>query len=107
HPHLLSDAVKLTALRLLGRGAEPAEIEHAGALIAYCLLGPADFAKVNPPEAAAAQERRLGLALEAPSGRDARLIMLCLRTGLAESSIAQRFEMEEERVEGAPMKKGR
>jgi hypothetical protein len=95
HPQLLSDPVKLTALRLVGPRPSEAAIERAGSLIAYCLLGPEDFAEVNPPERAAEQERRLGLALEAPQGEDARLVMLCLRSGLAEASIQQRFELEE------------
>lgn len=104
HPQLLSDPVKLTALRLVGPRPSEAAIDRAGALIAYCLLGPADFAEVNPPELAAAQERRLGLALEAPQGEDARLVMLCLRSGLAEASIEERFELEESPERKAPMK---
>lgn len=95
HPQLLSEPVKLTALRLIGHRPPEAVIEQAGALIAYCLLGPDDFAEANAPETAREQERRLGLALEAPEGVDARLIMLCLRSGLAEPSIAARFELEE------------
>lgn len=95
HPQLLSDPVKLTVLRLLGRRPEEAAIDRAGALVAYCLLGPGDFAEVNEPATAAEQERRLGLALEAPQGDDARLIMLCLRSGQADPAIEARFEMEE------------
>lgn len=95
HPQLLADPVKLTVLRLIGRRPGEAAIDRAAVLIAYCLLGPEDFAEVNPPEQAAEQERRLGLALEAPQGGDARLIMLCLRSGLAEASIEARFELED------------
>lgn len=95
HPQLLSDAVKLTALRLLGPRAEAAGIDRAGSLIAYCLLGSSDFADVNPASVAEEQEQRLALALEAPQGEDARLVMLCLRSGLAEASIEARFELED------------
>ncbi|MEX0758747.1 MAG: hypothetical protein WD100_04120 [Tistlia sp.] len=95
HPQLLSDPIKLTALRLVGPRASEASIERAGALIAYCLLGPGDFAAVNEAAAVDEQERRLALALEAPQGEDARLIMLCLRSGRAEASIEARFELEE------------
>lgn len=96
HPQLLSDPLKLTALRLIGPRPTEAAIERAGALLAYCLLGPEDFAAANPPAAAAEQERRLALALEAPQGEDARLIMLCLRSGRAEASIEGRFELEDD-----------
>lgn len=95
HPQLPSDAVKLTVLRLIGRRPESEAIDSAAALVAYCLLGPEDFVEVNPPALAEAQERRLGLALEAPQGEDARLVMLCLRSGLAEASIEARFDLEE------------
>ncbi len=95
HPQLLSDAVKLTVLRLIGPRPDAAAIDEAAALVAYCLVGPEDFAGASGPEAASAQERRLALALEAPQGTDARLIMLCLRSGLAEASVAERFELEE------------
>ncbi|SMF00254.1 hypothetical protein SAMN06265365_11433 [Tistlia consotensis] len=95
HPQLLADPVKLTVLRLIGRHPAEAAIERAAVLIAYCLLGPEDFVEANPPGLAAEQEQRLGLALEAPQGEDARLVMLCLRSGLAESSIEARFELED------------
>ena len=95
HPQLLSDPVKLTALRLVGPRPSDDAIERAGVLIAYCLLGPQDFLEVNAPALAAEQERRLGLALEAPQGEDARLVMLCLRSGRAEASIEARFELEQ------------
>ena len=95
HPQLLADPVKLTVLRLIGRHPDEPAIERAASLIAYCLLGPEDFAEVNPPELSAEQERRLGLALEAPQGEDARMIMLCLRSGLADGSIEARFELED------------
>ena len=95
HPQLLSDAVKLTALRLIGPKPDAPAVDEAGALVAYCLVGPEDFTEASGAAAAAEQERRLALALEAPQGTDARLIMLCLRSGLAEASVAARFELEE------------
>jgi len=96
HPATLDEAIKLTLLRLLrGRGegaAFMAELQSSADLLVYCILGPTDFRAKNGPAAAEAQERRLTRAGELGQGLDAEIVLLCLHSGLASETLAERFE---------------
>ena len=98
HPRLVHDAVKLTVLRLLpdgGKAARPDELRNAAELLAYCILGPHDFANATTVRTRDAVERRLDAVLDHPQSLDAQIVMLALKTDSADPAVAERFEVEE------------
>ena len=98
HPRLVPDAVKLTVLRLLpggGKAARPEEMRDAAQLLAYCILGPEDFAEMTTVRTRDAVERRLDVVLDHPQSLDAQIVLLALKTDNAHPDVAERFEVED------------
>lgn len=99
HPRLVHDAVKLTVLRLLpdgGKTARPDELRDAAELLAYCILGPDDFAEATTVRTRDAVERRLDAVLDHPQSLDAQIVLLALKTDNAAPEVAERFEVEDQ-----------
>lgn len=97
-PRLLHDSIKLTVLRLLpegGKAARPDELRGAAQLLAYCILGPDDFAEATSVRAKDTVERRLEAVLDHPDALDAQIVLLALQTENADPSVVARFEVED------------
>ena len=98
HPLLLEDSIKLTVLRLLpegGKAARPDELRGAAQLLAYCILGPKDFAEATSAREKDTVERRLDVVLNHPESLDAQIVLLALKTDNADPAVAERFEVED------------
>ncbi len=89
HPMLVPEAVKLTAVRLVG--PQPDGYEPAATILAYCMTGADAFASANGHEAADAVERRIEAALEAGDSLDAQLVLLALHARVIQPSVVERF----------------
>jgi hypothetical protein len=101
HPNLVPDAVKLTAVGLLqehATGEEPAPKAYrdAAALIAYCMIGAADFAGANNARLADEIEQRIEAALERGTSLDAKLVLLTLHARVIQPSVVDFFQLESE-----------
>ncbi|WP_119168260.1 hypothetical protein [Algihabitans albus] len=97
HPQLLQDSIKLTVLRLLpegGKAARPDELRGAAQLLAYCILGPQDFAEATSLREKDVVERRLDAVLDHPDSLDSQIVLLALTTDNADPAVAERFEAE-------------
>jgi|TARA_R110002072_G_scaffold49863_13_gene135012 hypothetical protein len=109
-PRGLSEALKLTLLRLLKSSAAPADaggslsgssgapseaaLRQAAALFSYCFMGSTLFAESNGAPCCRQVEARLTAALQAPQDRDAQIILLALYSGMADDELAARFDWE-------------
>ena len=98
-PRRVPEAVKLTALRLLGPaggGAEPEAHANGAAaeLLGYCMLGAEGFAAANGRTRAAAVEVRLETALEAGDSLDAQLVLLTLQAAVIDQDVVARYRLE-------------
>jgi hypothetical protein len=100
HPRLVTEAVKLTAVRLVkdahGDKPEPAAYRRAAELIGYCVIGANAFGGANGEELLAAVERRIDAALEFNTGLDAKLILLALHAKAIQPSVVEAFGLEAE-----------
>ena len=97
HPQLLQDSIKLTVLRLLpegGKAARPDELRGAAQLLAYCILGPQDFAEATSVRERETVQRRLDAVLDHPESLDSQIVLLALKTDNADPAVAERFEVE-------------
>lgn len=99
HPKLVPEAVKLTALKLLGeetrgRDISPTAQEAGASLLAYCMLGADAFAEANGSDLTAAVERRMEEALQTGDSLDAKLILLALHAKVVQPSVIEAFELE-------------
>lgn len=99
HPKLVPEAVKLTALKLLGeetrgRDISPTAQEAGASLLAYCMLGADAFAEANGSDLTAAVERRMEDALQTGDSLDAKLILLALHAKVVQPSVIEAFELE-------------
>jgi hypothetical protein len=98
HPHLVPEAIKLTAVRLLMEhgGNEPTlqGCSAAAEIIAYCMLGADAFAGANGPPLAAEVERRIERALGQDCSLDAQLVLLTLHAKVIQPSVIEHFGLE-------------
>jgi hypothetical protein len=99
HPLLVPDSVKLTVIKLNKRdgGSRNQDVAFAEAsqLLAYCMLGHAQFAASNSPQDADRIDNRLEAALDAGDTLDAKLILLALHAGLMVPEIADRIDLDD------------
>lgn len=96
HPLMVPEAVKLTILKIRKRqerAQAAADHDSAARLLAYCLLGHAQFIENNGAEAAQQVEARFKDAIAAGDSDDARIILLALHAGLVAPEIADRVEI--------------
>jgi hypothetical protein len=98
-PKRVPDSVKLTVLNLL-KDAEGGALENVDAscaraapMLAYCVLGSAEFRKVNGPDATSAIEARLHHAIESGESLDARFAMLLLLAKVTQPEVIERFDL--------------
>lgn len=93
HPALVSDAVKLTIIRLLktAHGDAAPHFADAAPLVAYCAIGPRPFADANGSDAAGAVERRLHAAIADETSLDAQIVLLTMHAGLIQPEVVERF----------------
>jgi hypothetical protein len=101
HPALVTDAVKLTAVKQLkqaagGNATDQSAIESAAALLAYCGMGRDEFAENNGWPATEAVEDRLVAAFERGAGIDEKLVLLALHARMVHSSVRERFDLKAE-----------
>jgi hypothetical protein len=101
HPALVTDAVKLTAVKQLkaavgGQTPEQDAIESAAVLLAYCAMGREEFAENNGLRATEAVEDRLVAAFERGAGIDEKLVLLALHARMVHSSVRERFDLKVE-----------
>ena len=99
HPRLVTEAIKLTAVRLLkdsngGEEPEPEAYHRAAALLGYCNVGANAFAGANGERAMEAVEQRIEWALDADDSLDARLVLLALHAKAIQPSVVQAFGLE-------------
>jgi len=95
HPRLVTEAVKLTALKLLKEsGLDPVPYAAAAELLGYCVLGARGFVETNDLSLTEEVEARLKAALEAGDNLDARLVLLTLHAGAIQPSVVERFGLE-------------
>ncbi|MFT6271818.1 MAG: hypothetical protein ACI9AQ_001959 [Dinoroseobacter sp.] len=97
HPVLVPEAVKLTIIRMHKREAgdrrtEPSYAEAVD-LLAYCMLGRAEFIESNNLPAADRAEDRIEAAIDAGDSADAKLILLALHSGVITDEIADQFDV--------------
>ncbi|MSP95096.1 MAG: hypothetical protein EXR00_07460 [Alphaproteobacteria bacterium] len=95
HPRIVADAVKIATAKQLkqARSGASDEVAEAAELIAYCALGPQEFALNNGAERTEAVEQRMERAIEAGQGLDARLILLTLHAKLTHPSVIDRYDL--------------
>ncbi|TQM91619.1 hypothetical protein [Roseinatronobacter monicus] len=99
HPLMVPEPVKLTVIQLNkkwgnDRGQDAAFAE-AAALLAYCMLGHAQFAENNSAEEAERADTRIEIALDDGDTLDAKLILLALHSGLISPEIADRIDLDD------------
>ncbi|MGL4413094.1 hypothetical protein [Roseinatronobacter monicus] len=99
HPLMVPEPVKLTVIQLnkkwgSDRGQDAAFAE-AAALLAYCMLGQAQFAENNTVEDAERVDTRIETALDDGDTLDAKLILLALHSGLISPEIADRIDLDD------------
>jgi hypothetical protein len=99
HPLMVPEPVKLTVIQLnkkwgSDRGQDAAFAE-AAALLAYCMLGHAQFAENNCAEDAERVDTRIETALDDGDTLDAKLILLALHSGLISPEIADRIDLDD------------
>ncbi len=98
-PKRVPDSVKLTVLNLLkdAAGGVMADVDagcaRAAPMLAYCMLGSAEFRKANGPDATSAIEARLHHAIESGESLDARFAMVTLLAKVAEPEVIERFDL--------------
>jgi hypothetical protein len=100
-PRGVPDAVKLTTLKQLketkfGRSPNESAMAEAAELLAYCLLGPEEFRKVNGAERGEKAETRLAEALATGYGLDARLILLTMHSRLIHPAVVEQYGLSSE-----------
>ena len=98
HPRAVSDAVKLTTVKLLkesGGGSVPDQrsCAAAAALLGYCMLGSQAFTAVNGAAHTEAMEIRLAAACETGRGLDAHLVLLTMQAGLIHPTVVERYQL--------------
>lgn len=98
HPRAVSDAVKLTTVKLLkesGGGSVPDQrsCAVAAALLGYCILGSQAFTAANGVAETEAAEMRLAAACETGHGMDARLVLLTMQAGLIHPTVVERYQL--------------
>jgi hypothetical protein len=99
HPHLVPEAVKLTAVRLVKDHAQreepPAAAYFAAAeIVAYCMIGAEAFAGANGEDRLLAVERRIEKALDLGDNLDAQLVLLTLHAGVIQPSVVEEYRLE-------------
>ncbi len=99
HPLMVPEPVKLTVIQLnkkwgSDRGQDAAFAE-AAALLAYCMLGHAQFTEINTVEDAERVDTRIETALDDGDTLDAKLILLALHSGLISPEIADRIDLDD------------
>jgi hypothetical protein len=100
-PRGVPDAVKLTTLKQLkesnfGRSPDESAMAQATELIAFCLLGPEEFRKVNGAERGEKAESRIATAVETGYGLDARLVLLTMHARLIHPGVVERYGLASE-----------
>lgn len=99
HPLLVPEPVKLTVIqlnkKLVVSDNEDAAFAKAAELLAYCILGHAQFASSNSAEQADHTDNRLEAALDEGDTLDAKLILLTLHAGLISPEIADRIDLDD------------
>ncbi len=96
HPALVSDAVKMTVIRLLksAHGDAGPHVADAAALVAYCTLGPGPYAEANGTDLTHAVERRLHEAVAEESGLDAEIVLLTMHANLIHPDVVEDFGLD-------------
>ena len=98
HPLMVPEPVKLTVIqlnkKLAGASGQDAGFADAAELLAYCMLGHAQFADNNSVENADRINDRVETALDEGDTLDAKLILLTLHSGLISPEIADRIDLE-------------
>lgn len=98
HPAVVPEAVKLTIVRLNRHATAPqqrdAAFGEAACLLAYCMLGRAQFETSNGTEAAERAEERLEAAMAAGDSLDARLVLLAMHAGVIAPEFTARLDVE-------------
>lgn len=100
HPLLVPEPVKLTVIELIKKHAgserQDATFSSAATLLAYCMLGHAQFTDSNSLDNAERADQRVEAALDAGDTLDAKLILLTLHAGLISPDMADRIELDDE-----------
>lgn len=96
HPALVTDAVKLTIIRLLkaAHGDAAPNFPNAAPLVAYCAIGPGPFGDANGSDAAEAIERQMHRAVAEENSLDAQIVLLTMHAGLIQPDVVERFELK-------------
>ena len=99
HPNLVPEAVKLTAVRIVGDNAAgdeppPQAYRAAAEIVGYCMVGPAGFANANGDDLTLQVERRIEAAVQAGEGVDADLVLLTLHAKVIQPSVVEQFQIE-------------
>ena len=97
HPRAVSDAVKLTTVKVLkeARGSVPDQpaCVAAAELLGYCVLGPEAFTATNGAALTEAVEARLVAAFETDGRVDARLVLLSMHAGMIHPTVVARYQL--------------
>jgi hypothetical protein len=98
HPRLVTEAIKLAAVRFLkarhGEDPDATAYDRAAALIGYCIIGANAFSGANGERATEAVEQRIEWALEAEDSLDAQLVLLVLHAKAIQPSVVEAFGLE-------------
>lgn len=103
HPNLVSEAIKITTVRLLRDSSPVTGGAYRGAaeILAFCMIGPEPFAQANGDTLARRIEGRIEAALESGDSLDARLILLTLHAKVIQPSVVDRFGLSSEGYGGS------
>ena len=101
HPRAVSDAVKLTTVKLLkeargGSVPDQGACTAAAELLGYCILGPEAFTTANGAALTEVVEARLVAAFETDYRVDARLVLLTMHAGLIHPTVVERYQLTAE-----------
>ncbi len=98
HPALVSDAVKMTVIRLLksAHGDPGPHVPDAAALVAYCTLGPGLYAEDNGTDLRQAVESRLHKAVAEENSLDAEIILLTIHADIMHPDVVAAFGFDVE-----------
>lgn len=105
HPRMVTEAVKLTIVKLLkehalGKEPAPQAYRAAAEIVGYCMLGAEAFAGANDVPLALQVERRIERTLDDGDTIDAQLVLLAMHAKIIQPSVVDHFDLRSQTEDG-------